>query len=70
MHPNNCSMKLSWMIETWMKSHLVSDTNYNIVNLWCPKTLRGRTNDVRIAFSVGDTTYAVPISIEQNKQSW
>ena len=24
---------LSWMIENWMKNHLVSDDNHNIVNL-------------------------------------
>ena len=24
---------LSWMIEMWMKNHLVNENNYNIVNM-------------------------------------
>jgi len=28
-----CDEKLSWMIEIWMKIHLVSDNNCNDVNL-------------------------------------
>ena len=27
---------MSWIIETWMKNHLVIDSNYNVINLWCP----------------------------------
>ena len=38
MHPNIfCSEMLSWMIEIWMKAHLISDIICYIVNLWCPK---------------------------------
>ena len=28
-----CDEILSWVIENWMQNHLVSDINYNIVNL-------------------------------------
>ena len=28
-----CDDILSWMIEIWMKDYVVSDSNYNIVNL-------------------------------------
>ena len=28
-----CNEKLSWMIELWMKTHLVSENNCNIVNI-------------------------------------
>jgi hypothetical protein len=28
-----CDEILSWMIEIWMKNHLVSDSNWNTVNL-------------------------------------
>ena len=32
-----CDEKLSWMIEIWMKYHLVSDSNCNIVILQSPR---------------------------------
>ena len=31
-----CDEILSWLIEIWMKIHLVSDSNYRIVNLYSP----------------------------------
>ena len=42
-----CVEILSWMIEIWMKNHLVSDSNYNIVNLRYPETLQGMTKNVK-----------------------
>ena len=45
------------MIEIWMKSHLVSDSNCNIVDLQCPIFLQGMTNYFRFTFRVGDTTW-------------
>ena len=30
---SSCDEMLSWMLETWMKNHLVSDNNCNIVDL-------------------------------------
>ena len=53
-----CDELLSWMIEIWMKNHLVSDRNCNIVNLQCP-------NNVRFTLSVG-----VQVVFEQNKVNW
>ena len=32
----SCDETLSWMIEIWMKIHLVSDNNCNTVNLYSP----------------------------------
>ena len=44
------------MINIWMKIHVVSDKNHNIVILQCPIVLlQGMINDN----SVGDTTRAV-----------
>ena len=34
-----CDEMLSWVIEIWMKDHLVSDSNYNIVNLQFPQKI-------------------------------
>ena len=31
-----CDEILSWMIGNWMKNHLVSDSNCNILNLYPP----------------------------------
>ena len=42
-----------------MKNHLVSDNNCNAVNVYCPIFWQGMTNNVRFAFSVGDTLGAV-----------
>jgi hypothetical protein len=47
------------MIEIWMKNYLVSDTNYNIVNLLCPKFQQELTNNVRWTSRVRDTTRVV-----------
>ena len=57
---------LSWMIETWMEKHLVSDSNCNSLNPNPPKNLQGMTINVRLAFSVGDTTPRLTISHEQD----
>jgi hypothetical protein len=43
---------LSWMIEVWMKTHLVSDKNHNIVNLQCPMA-----NNFMSTFSAHVTTW-------------
>ena len=32
-----CEEIFSWMIENWMKKHMVSDSYCNIVNLQSPK---------------------------------
>ena len=52
------------IIHWW--NNLVSDNIYNNVNLQSPKTLQGMTNNVRLTFSVGDTTLWFTISIEQD----
>ena len=44
---------LACMIEIWMKTHLVNDSNCNIVNLGGPKNLQRLTNNVGLTFSVG-----------------
>ena len=52
-----CDEILSWVIEVWMKNHLVSDGNCNTVNLDPPPNFlkkRGMTNNVGLAFIVGD----------------
>ena len=52
LHPNIFVIRyLSWMIEVWMKNHLVSDKNHSIANLQCPMA-----TNVRFTFSVRDTT--------------
>jgi hypothetical protein len=46
------------MIEIWIKHHLVSDGNCNVMNLKCQMLLQGLTKKmVRLAFSVGDATH-------------
>ena len=42
------------MIRNWMKHDLVSDSNCDVMNLKCQLFLRGLTNNVRLAISVGD----------------
>ena len=32
-----CDEILPWMSEIWMKAHMVSDSNYNIVNIQSPE---------------------------------
>ena len=61
-----CDEILPWMIEFWMKNHLVNDSNCNIVNLWTPIFLQGMINSVGLTFSVGVTTLQFTISIEQD----
>ena len=61
-----CDEILSWMIEIWMKIHLVSDSNCNTLNPYSPKILQGMTNNVGLTFSVGDTIPRFTISIEQH----
>ena len=54
-----CDEILSWMIEMWMKSHLVSDSNCNTINLYPPKNLQKLTNNVGLIFSVTNTKYHI-----------
>jgi hypothetical protein len=54
-----------------MKNRWVSDSNCNIANLRLPqKLLQGMTNNVGLAFIVGDTTPQFTISIEQGTWNW
>ena len=54
-----------WNLEE--KTHLVSDNYYNNVNPYSPhKILQGRTNNIGLTFSVGDTIPRFPITIEQD----
>ena len=32
-----CDEILSWMIEIWMKNHLISESNWNTINLYSPQ---------------------------------
>ena len=48
-----CDDMLSWMIEFWIKNHLLSDSKYNTINLQSPKKLQGMTNNAGLTFSVG-----------------
>ena len=57
---------LSWRIEYWMKNHLVSDNNYNTVDLWFPKKITTLTNNVGLTFSVGGIIQQFTISIDQD----
>ena len=49
------------MIGSWMKNHLVSDNKCNIVSLVMSflKKKQGMANNVRLTFTIGDTTRAV-----------
>ena len=51
-----CDEILSWMIEIWMKNHLVSDNNCNIVKIKSLKYLQGMANNVGLKSSVGDNS--------------
>jgi hypothetical protein len=64
-----CDEIVSYMIKFWMKSHLVSDNNCNIVNLYFPKKLQGMTNNIDLRFNVGDTIPWFTISIEQENKN-
>ena len=54
------------VIEVWMKNHLVSDSDCNTVDLQFPLNLQGITNNVGLAFSVGDTILRFTLTIEQD----
>jgi hypothetical protein len=56
----------SWMIENWMKNHVVRDSNCNTVNLYSPQKLQGMTINVGLTFSVGDTIPWFTSSIERD----
>ena len=58
---STCDEILSWMIQIWMKIHLVSDSNCNTVYL---KKLQEMTNHVGVTLSVGDTIPQFTVSIE------
>ena len=61
-----CGEMLSWMIEIWMKNHLVIAT----LPIYNPqKNLQRKTNNVGFTFSVGGTIPWVTISIGQHDQS-
>ena len=64
-----CNEILSWMIEIWMKKHLVSDSSCNIVNLVMTQKLQGMTNNVGSTFRVGDSVPRFTISNEQDNLS-
>ena len=53
------------MMKFWMKNHLVSDNNCNIVDPYSPIKLQGKTTKFRFTFSVDDTILQFTISIEQ-----
>ena len=55
----------SWMIEIWMKNHLVSDSNCNTVNIFSLKKLQGMTYNIGLTLSVSDTVPQFTISTEQ-----
>jgi hypothetical protein len=61
-----CDEIVSWMLEIWMKKQLVSDNNYNIVNLYPPKFSQRMTKYVGLTFSVSDTISQFTTSIEQD----
>jgi hypothetical protein len=57
---------LSWMIEIWMRNHLVSDNTCNTVNVQSPKKWQGMTINVGLTFSVGSIRPQFRISMEQD----
>jgi hypothetical protein len=62
---------MSSMIEIWMKHHLGSD-GYPLLQIYNVQVvLQGMTNNIKFAFSVGDTTLVLHnFSIEQDKETW
>jgi len=55
-----CDKILSRTIDIWMKIHLVSDSNYNIVKILIPNyNIQGVTNNIRFTFGGGDTTRTI-----------
>ena len=64
-----CDKILSWVVEIWMKNHLVSDSNCNTVKCIIPQTLYKEWQIMLgLTFSAGDTTPRSTISIEQDNQ--
>ena len=52
-----CNDILLWMIQSWVKNHLLSDTKCNATYPLCPKKkAQGMSNNVRFAVCVVDTT--------------
>ena len=51
---SNYDELLSWMIEIWMKNHIVSNSNWNTLNQFF---FQGMTNYVGLTFSVLVTVY-------------
>ena len=43
-----CDETLSWMIEIWMKNHLVSDSNCNVVIYNPPKMLGYKESQIML----------------------
>ena len=43
---------MSSVIGNWMKNHLISDSNCNVVNKKCPNVLQKMKNNVMFGFSV------------------
>jgi hypothetical protein len=55
-----CNVILSWMIEIWIKFHVLSDSNCNIVNLYnVLMLLQGIKNNVMFKYNINDTTRLV-----------
>ena len=53
---------LSWVIEIWMKNHVVSDRIVHCKSIMLKKShLQGITNNVRFGYGVSDATRAVYI---------
>jgi hypothetical protein len=62
---------LTWMIEDWMRNHLLSDINCNIVNLWSSKIFTRNDNKMLVTLHrilqlvlskttvIGDTKYVI-----------
>jgi hypothetical protein len=59
---------LPWMIEVWMRNHLVSDTWMQPYKYVIPPQnfARMTNNNVGLTFDVGDTRPWLTISIEQD----
>ena len=57
---------LSWMTGIWMRHHLESDSNCNIVIDNPPKNIQGLTNNVGLRFTVGDTLLRFTISVGED----
>ena len=49
-----CDEIFSWMIDVWMKDHLVSDNNCN--NVITSVIVQEMTNNVELTLSFGDIT--------------